>query len=322
MITGANAGIGKEAARQVALKSETEKVILVCRNETKAKQAKLELEQQTGKKVFEILIMDTSDLDSVKQALQQIDQPIDALLMNAGGLGGKTPDALTKEGATHLSASNVIGHALLLEELLERKLLLDSAVFVASEAVRGVPQMGMKKPNLKSFSVDEHTRIINGRFFGGQFDAMQAYGPTKLVGVMWMSSLARAYPRLRLLSISPGATGGTNAADDLPAFMKFMMKKVAMGFILPLFGMSHSLETGSKRLVDALYKPAFASGRFYASRENKMSGPVVDQAPYLQGLNNERYQDNARAAVRAFITTVTEPKIREVATVDGVPSIH
>ena len=53
LITGANAGLGKETARQLAMKNETKKVILFCRNQAqRAAAAKKDLEQKTGKKDF------------------------------------------------------------------------------------------------------------------------------------------------------------------------------------------------------------------------------------------------------------------------------
>ena len=57
LITGANVGLGKETARQLALKPETERIILACRNIIKAEAAKLDLEKSTGKSIFEILII-------------------------------------------------------------------------------------------------------------------------------------------------------------------------------------------------------------------------------------------------------------------------
>jgi short-subunit dehydrogenase len=54
LITGANVGLGKETARQLALKEETEKVILFCRNQAKAEAAKKELEDATGRKIVSV----------------------------------------------------------------------------------------------------------------------------------------------------------------------------------------------------------------------------------------------------------------------------
>ena len=107
LITGANGGLGKECARQLALQNETEKIYLACRNEEKAKDAKLSLEDSTGKSIFEIVLMDVSNLDSVRSAAQSLSEPIEALVMNAGGMGGKNPGEKTADGVTQMFAVNV-----------------------------------------------------------------------------------------------------------------------------------------------------------------------------------------------------------------------
>jgi len=58
LITGANVGLGKEAARQLALIPETEKIYLGCRSRQKAGEAKKELEDSTGRNIFEVVILD------------------------------------------------------------------------------------------------------------------------------------------------------------------------------------------------------------------------------------------------------------------------
>ena len=116
LITGANAGIGKEIARQLALRPEFAHVYLACRNRDKAIAAKTELEAATGRRIFDIVVMDVSDPGSVRAGLAGIDGSIDAVVMNAGGMGGKTPMALTADGATYMFAQNVLGHVVLLED--------------------------------------------------------------------------------------------------------------------------------------------------------------------------------------------------------------
>ena len=95
LITGANAGLGKESARQLALLDSIERVYLGCRKIEKAEAAKAELEHATGQSVFEVLQIDVMDMDSVRAAVRALPAPIDGLLMNAGGMGGPTPRART-----------------------------------------------------------------------------------------------------------------------------------------------------------------------------------------------------------------------------------
>lgn len=301
LITGSNAGIGKETVRQLALKKETEKIILASRNKTKLEIAKKELEQETNRNIFEILIIDVSIMESVRKAVQSIDQPIDALIMNAGGMGGKTPEALTNEGVTNLFAVNVLGHALFLEELLKRNLLSNVALFAGSEAIVGVPYMGMKRPKLASSSVADFVSIIDGSHYGDKFDPNQAYGATKYVGVMWLASLAKKYPKVKLLSVSPGSTKGTEVINDAPAAQRFIMKHIMMGFLLPIFGLAHNVDKAGKRFVDGINSDAFKTGKIYASKKGKLTGSLVEQGNIFKDLENSNFQDNAYKAVQKFL---------------------
>ena len=60
LITGANVGIGKEVARQLASRPEMARIYLACRNRDRATTAKAELEAETGRRVFDIVVMDLS----------------------------------------------------------------------------------------------------------------------------------------------------------------------------------------------------------------------------------------------------------------------
>ena len=108
LITGANGGLGKEAARQLALQPGIEKIYLGCRNETKAQAAKQELEIATGKSIFEIVLIDVSNIDSVRAAVESFVEPIDGLVMNAGGMGGKDPGAKTAVGVIQIVADGLL----------------------------------------------------------------------------------------------------------------------------------------------------------------------------------------------------------------------
>ncbi len=302
LITGANIGLGKETARQLAMKRETKKVILFCRNLAKAEAAKKDLEEKTGKKIFEIIIGDVADANSVRKAVEKIKEPIDAMILNAGGMVGKTAGRLTPSGMNELAATNILGHVILVDELIKRDKLRKAVLFVSAEAVPGVKPLGMKPVAMKTSSADEFAAVLDGTYFGKKFDVVQAYGYVKYVGTMWTLSMARKYPNLKFVVVSPGNTKGTLAPNNLPPPMRFMLKFVMMPIVFPLMGgMVHKLEVGVKRFVDAISDERYKSGVFYASKEGKLSGDMVDQSTFFTSLKNTSFQDNANEGIHHFI---------------------
>jgi NAD(P)-dependent dehydrogenase (short-subunit alcohol dehydrogenase family) len=297
LITGANAGIGKEVARQLALRPEIARIYLACRKAERAKAAKAELESATGRTIFEIVLMDVADLASVRAGLEDIDGSVDALVMNAGVIGPQTL-GLTDDGVTTVFATNVLGHVVLLEGLLAEDRLGEVALFVGSEAVRGVPKLRMKGPSFVSTSADELASVIDGSYWvSHKPDFNLAFGQAKYIGALWMGYLARAHPDRRFVTVSPGNTTGTGAASGLPLPMR-----IAAKYVMPTLGLAHKLDVGAKRLADGVTDPTLSSGAFYASAANKLNGPMVDQAEFVPGVANPSFQDNANEAIHRFIT--------------------
>ena len=302
LITGANAGLGKETARQLAMKDETKKVILFCRNREKAEAAQKDLETRTKKKIFEIVIGDVSNAHSVRKAVEDIREPIDVIILNAGGMIGGKANNRTPSGMNELAATNILGHVVLVEELIKRDKLKKVVLFVSAEAVPGVKSLGMKPVTMKTSSVPEFSSVLDGNYFAGKFDATQAYGYVKYVGTMWALSMARKYPSLKFMAVSPGNTKGTGAPNSLPPAMRFMLTYVMMPIVFPLMGeMVHKLEVGVRRFVDAISEERYKSGVFYASREGKLAGEMVDQSTFFTELKNTAAQDNASEAIHQFM---------------------
>jgi NAD(P)-dependent dehydrogenase (short-subunit alcohol dehydrogenase family) len=302
LITGANAGLGKETARQFALKQETKRVILFCRNRARAAAAKRELEEKTGKKVFEIVIGDVADADSVRKAAEEIRESVDAIVLNAGGVIGKRAANRTPSGMNQLAATNILGNVILVEELIKRDKLRKAVVAVSAEAVPGVKMLGVKRVSMRISSVDEFAAVLDGSYFDKKFVALHAYAYVKYAETMWALSMARKFPKLKFVAVSPGNTKGTQAPDSLPPPMRFMLKYVMMPIVFPLMGeMVHTLDVGAKRFVDAISDERYKSGVFYASKEGKLSGDMVDQSTFFTDLKNTSFQDNAYEAVHRFI---------------------
>ncbi|WP_315836159.1 hypothetical protein [Bradyrhizobium prioriisuperbiae] len=169
--------------------------------------------------------------------------------------------------------------------------------------------MGIKRPTLPTSSPQEFADIATGAAYAGKkLDVFSVYGAVKFVGVLWMADLARRYPALRLLSVSPGGTQGTEAANALPGGMRFFYNNIYMPVLAPLFGLAHSLPIGAKRIMDGLVNPSFKSGHFYGAKANTLTGPFVDQSEIFADLGDATVQRNAAEAVHRFTRAgVSEP---------------
>jgi NAD(P)-dependent dehydrogenase (short-subunit alcohol dehydrogenase family) len=301
MITGANIGLGKETARQLAMLNTTQKIYLACRNEEKALAAVADLETQTGRRIFQIILLDTSNLASVEKAISQLPEPIDGLIMNAGGMGGKAFAELDATGATRQFSVNVLGHVALVEGLLKARKLSGAVLYAGSEAARGVSKMGIKRPNIEAATVAEFKSIVDGTYFGKNKDPMVYYAYSKLLAALYMSALARRHPELRIVTVSPGSTSGTEVMQDMPWPMKFMFNAMLKLHLLQIMGMVHSLHEGANRYVRVLQDEVFKSGVFYGSKKSVLTGQLVEQATIWEKLADKTAQENAYAAIASFL---------------------
>ena len=298
LITGANAGLGKETAKQLANHPNIDRIVLGCRNLIKARQAKQELTIATGRDIFDILHIDVADMNSVKMAAEALPYSVDGLIMNAGGTGGRDFYHTTPAGVTQIVAVNVLGHALLTRELINANKLNQVAIYAGSEAARGVKEMGMPRPNLIDYSVEKFVALCKGKLYGSEKDATVPYGPIKYMAALWMASMAREYPHIRFVTMSPGATTGTEGFNTLSTTRQVIMK--TMMRVMLMLGKVHRVDIGAKRFVDGLLDCAFESGKFYAS-EKGLTGKLADQSRLFTDLSNDRFQDNARRALEQFM---------------------
>lgn len=307
LITGANSGLGFECARQLACIEGVQRILLACRSMDKATAAKERLEHLTSSStIFKIILMDVSRPSSVRNAVEKLKDEalIDGVVLNAGGGGGPDPTDLTADGVTNSIAANVLGHVVLVEELIKANKLSGQAasvVYSGSESARGVSQMSLEPPKLESGTVEEFVSICDGSYFPKDAAHDQKYvgSFSKLVGTLWMSKMARKHPEIRFVTMSPGATKGTAVRRDLPCSKRMFVGCLLN--ILSLSGKAHSLEVGAKRYVDALIEhSAYKSGIFYGSKVG-LSGELCDQAKLLGYFANEQYQDNAGEAIQRFI---------------------
>ncbi|KAF8605709.1 NAD(P)-binding protein [Ceratobasidium sp. AG-I] len=146
IITGANSGIGFEAARElVGLGAH---VILACRSQSRGEEAVQKIIELTGSNTVELELLDCSSFKSVKAFLERWEKrekkQIDILINNAGGLSSTV--AVTEDGFEQTYQSNHLSHVLLTHTFLNR------GRFVRDARIVSVSSLGY----YTSDSLDEH----------------------------------------------------------------------------------------------------------------------------------------------------------------------
>lgn len=183
LITGANTGIGKETSRDLARRGA--RVVMACRDLTRAEQAAEEIRQSTGNGNVVIRHLDLASVYSVKQFAKDFldsEDRLDILINNAGVM--MCPRWLTEDGFETQLAVNHLGH-FLLTNLLLPKLKSSSpsrVVTVSSIAHRG------------------GRIVLDDLFFCRRsYSSLESYRQSKLANVLFSRELAR---RLRGSGVS------------------------------------------------------------------------------------------------------------------------
>lgn len=116
-------------------------------------------------------------------------------------------------------------------------------------------------------------------------NAANTYATAKQFVAWWAAELARTLPAgITVNAVSPGSTTGTDAPRNAPFFMKYVM--VPVFSLLP--GMSHSLADGAGRYIEATGYGDDITGKFFASKPKKMTGPIEEMR--LDHLDNPAAQ--------------------------------
>lgn len=188
VITGANSGIGKAAAIQIAQKGY--RVILACRNREKGEAALEYIKQKSGSKAVGLMIVDMSQQASIRKfskTFLQKYQRLDVLIQNAAIFDISQKVALyTDEGIETIWATNHIG-PVLLTDLLLPALKNGGQGRIITIASKGL----IAKPFLK---VD----LADPEFKNRKFSVTNAYYQSKRAQIMFTYWLAKELARTNL----------------------------------------------------------------------------------------------------------------------------
>ena len=241
IVTGANSGIGLETARSLA--SRGARVILACRNESKAQAAMEDIRRSDPQAKLEFIRLDLADLDSIEtfaSAVLEREQSLDLLINNAGVM--VPPESKTKQGFELQFGVNHLGHFALTGRLLPLLLATKGARIV------NVSSVAHKFGKMKFDDLDFESR---------GYKAGPAYGQSKLANLLFTPELrkrlAAAGASLRVTAAHPGWTS-TN-----------LQQHASMAERLnPLFAMK--APDGALPTLRAATDPSAQSGDYYGPK--------------------------------------------------------
>lgn len=261
VITGANSGIGRATANELARRGA--RVHIACRSRRRAQPVLDEITASCGPDAAAFLELDLSDLASVRAgaaAYVATGEPVHVLIDNAGVAGQK---GQTAQGFELAFGVNHLGHFLFTTLLLD--VLARSAparvVVVASDAhyqAKGVDFDALRRP----------TRSVTG---------LAEYGVSKLCNVLFAQELARrADDGVTTYALHPGVI-----ASDIWRRLPWPVEPLAKLFM-------KSTEQGARTSLYCATDPdlSVATGRYYDDCAER--APSERATPELAGRLWER----------------------------------
>jgi NAD(P)-dependent dehydrogenase (short-subunit alcohol dehydrogenase family) len=121
IITGANSGIGKAAAIQIARRGY--RVILACRNRERGEAALIDVRAKSGSETVELMIVDMSSQGSIRAFAEEYRakyEVLDVLIHNAAAFDIRAKARqVTEDGIENIWATNHLGPVWLTDLLLD-----------------------------------------------------------------------------------------------------------------------------------------------------------------------------------------------------------
>lgn len=253
LVTGANTGLGFEAARVLARQGA--QVVIGCRSPEKAAAALDRIRQQHPDAQISSVSLDLGDLASVREAASELDElpHLDLLINNAGIM--MPPLELTADGYESQFGVNHLGPFALTGLLLPK---LENA-----DAARVV--------NTSSIAARSGRMMFDDINAENGYSATARYSMSKLANLLFSSELER---RLRdngsstvSVACHPGIAN-TELSRYLPGWFSLMEPVVKHLFNTPLQGAWPTLQAATDASV--------RGGEYYGpSRRRQTSGPSV-----------------------------------------------
>ncbi len=242
IVTGANSGLGKEIT--IGLAKKEIKVIMACRNQSKAESAKEEVLSQVNSADIEIMLLDLNSLNSVRNfatAFGEKYDRIDLLIENAGIM--IPPLSKTEDGFESQMGVNYFSH-FLLTNLLYPLLNKTEGARIATTSSLAHERGRIDFDNLNAEK---------------SYSKMGAYGQSKLACLLFAYELKRrlekAGSNVIAVSSHPGVSK-TNLFTNIPTLAQILMAP-----LLPIF--THLPKYAALPTLYAALGPDVKSGDYF-----------------------------------------------------------
>jgi NAD(P)-dependent dehydrogenase (short-subunit alcohol dehydrogenase family) len=250
LVTGANSGLGLAVAKVFAGRGA--RVLLACRNQSRAQSAVEEIRAETGDSTdIEIVNLDLASLDSVRSAADVVrsrQTRLDLLVNNAGLMA--IDQSRTEDGFETQFGVNHLGHFALTAQLAP--LLLSTS----GSRIVTMSSMGHRVGRLR----------LDDLFFEKRgYDRWRPYFQSKLANLLFTAELQRrltdtdtptialaAHPGASHTNIAGGGSGMANSAFRL-----------ASTRVQPYVPLAQPASVGALPLLRAATDPAATGGQFY-----------------------------------------------------------
>lgn len=205
LITGANTGIGKETARDLAKRGAH--IIIACRDIEKGDAAMKEIIEQSGNSNITLKKLNLADTKSIREFAEQINkeqQQINILINNAGVM--MCPYLKTEDGFELQFGVNHLGHFLL------TYLLIDLIKRSGPARIINVSSSAHKMGKIQFDDLNSEK----------SYNSVKAYGQSKLANILFTRELARKLQGtdVSVFALHPGVVR-TELARHLNALTRF-----------------------------------------------------------------------------------------------------
>ena len=257
VITGANSGVGYEAA--LALARDGTRVVMVCRNRQRGEAAHKRLVRIVSDAQADLVIADLSSLRQVRSLasdLMAAYRQIDVLVNNAGVYRDR-PE-MSEDGFERTMAVNHLARFLLTNLLLPTLRAGKARVITVSSGSHRLAKL-KRKP------LDQIIKSVGG------YSGVQAYADSKLANLLFSFELARREPDLTAIALHPGVLS-TRIWNQNNNLLSLMMRLVKPFMERPA--------VGGERIGRLATAPelATATGRFYnRDREAQAAAAAYDR---------------------------------------------